>query len=153
MDTKYCKRCDQTLSISFFTPSKGRYDGLQAYCRECMKKYRLEHYQANKKQYYDRNDKAKARAREYVLELKNNTPCADCGVVYKDEPWLIDFDHLPEFTKVRSISQWVNGYGLTQSLRDEIAKCELVCLICHRRRTAERGKWKQNRLAHLLESH
>ena len=150
MDTKYCKRCDETLLVSEFTQSASRYDGLQAYCKNCMKEYRKEHYRANKKQYYDRNEKSKAKARQYVLDIKNTTACKDCGVVYKDEPWLVEFDHLPGFEKKRSISEWVNGYGLGQGLISELEKCELVCLICHRRRTAKRGGWKDNRLSHLL---
>lgn len=150
MDTKYCKRCDKTLAVVEFTISKSRYDGLQAYCRECMKKYRIEHYQANKKQYYERNNKSRAKAKQYILDIKNSTPCADCGVIYKNEPWLTEFDHLPDFIKISGIAKMVNDYGFGKKLTDELSKCELVCLICHRRRTAERGSWKLNRLEHLL---
>lgn len=142
---KYCKRCDSTMSVDMFSSNKSRYDGLQPYCRECMKKYRREHYHGNKEQYYDRNKVSQDKARAYVLKIKNSTPCTDCGEIYINEPWLVEFDHLPEHGKKRSISEWIHRYGMTQGLIDEIARCELVCLICHRRRTAARGGWRFDR--------
>lgn len=146
---KYCKRCDQTLPVDSFTPSKARYDGLQNYCRECMKKYRIEHYRANKEQYQNRNNKTYARLRDMVLDLKAG-PCVDCGVRYPGEPWLLEFDHLDASLKVNSISYFVAN-GSQKRLEGELAKCDLVCVVCHRRRTAQRGGWLDNRLAGVLD--
>lgn len=113
-----------------------------------MKKYRNEHYQKNKEAHYDRNNKNKAILRQYVLDIKNSTPCKDCGEIFPGEPWLTEFDHITD-GKVRSISEAIN-YGSKKSLEEEISKCELVCLICHRRRTAKRGGWIDNRHKHHL---
>lgn len=33
--SKYCPRCERTLSLSSFAKDRQRRDGLQAYCREC----------------------------------------------------------------------------------------------------------------------
>ncbi len=116
-----------------------------------MKKYRIEHYQANKPAHYARNNKARAISREYILNLKNTTPCADCEVIYIGEPWLTEFDHLPEFKKISGIAKLSNTNGLHKKLKEELKKCELVCVVCHRRRTAKRAGWVDNRLAYLLE--
>ena len=145
---KYCPRCEQTLSTDKFTKSAGRYDGLQAYCRECMKAYRLEHYRSNKQQYYNRNLKTEAKLREYVLEIKKN-PCMDCGITYQDEPWLMEFDHRVASDKLGLIAKFVKN-GSKRLLDEELAKCDLLCVVCHRRRTARRAGWVDNRLASVL---
>lgn len=139
---KHCNRCKQTLPKEDFTPSKSRYDGLQSYCRECMKKYRIEHYQNNKSQYYARNEITKATLKQFVVNYKNNNSCVDCKITYVDEPWLLEFDHLDD-TKLHNISQMWNR-GSLKLLKAEIDKCDLVCVVCHRRRTAKRGEWKSN---------
>lgn len=139
---KYCKRCDSTLPVEKFTKSVGRYDGLQAYCRECMKKYRIEYYRQNKESHQKRNKKKCRDLRNYILRIKETTPCTDCGVVYPEEPWLTEFDHVKEKTDI--ISRLVTS-GSLKRLQAELENCELRCLICHRRKSAERGEWRKNR--------
>lgn len=142
MSTKYCKRCDLVLPIDKFGTAKSRYDGLQTYCSECMKLYRIEHYNKNKQQYFDRNKKSVALRKQYILELKNLKGCTDCGIKYPGEPWLFDFDHLRD--KSKDVGKMARmGYSL-EVLKKEIEKCEIVCLICHRRRTAKRASWVEN---------
>ncbi len=147
--TKYCKRCDQTLSVDQFTKASKRYDGLQSYCSDCMKKYRIEHYKTNKQAHYDRNKKTQAILRDFVLSIKNN-PCMDCGIGYPDEPWLMEFDHRDSKIKKNIISYFVSN-GSMDRLVKELDKCDLLCLVCHRRRTAKRGNWIDNRLSYMLE--
>ena len=145
MDTKYCKRCDQTLSVDKFTKAKKRYDGLQPYCSECMKAYRREHYHANKKPYLDRAREQKKQAKKEIRWFKQTNPCTDCGVVYDKEPWLMDFDHLDAEEKLYNISRiYCRG---SKAIREELAKCELVCVLCHRRRSARRAGWE-----HLVDN-
>lgn len=110
---------------------------------------RREHYRNNKQQYFDRNDKNRAILRQYVLDLKNVTPCFDCGIIYPGEPWLTEYDHVRGEKKM-GIAAIVNR-GSMKALIEEIDKCELRCLICHRRRTAERGGWLDNRFSYLLD--
>ena len=146
---KYCKRCDLTLPIGAFSVASKRYDGVQAYCVECMKKYRIEYYQRNKASHVERNYKSRAKLRDYVLALKA-APCKDCGVCYPAEPWLMEFDHREPDKKTNSIFYFVTS-GSMRLLKEEVAKCDLVCVVCHRRRTAEYFGWLDNRLAHLLQ--
>lgn len=66
-----------------------------------------------------------------VNQIKNK-PCADCQDWF--EPYQMDFDHITD-NKVRNVSQMVAmGYSLGKILA-EIAKCEVVCANCHRKRT------------------
>jgi len=95
------------------------------------------HYESNKTVV-----KARAQAwkkeqsrklRELVRELKN-VPCTVCGVEYPGEPYLMDFDH-QRGDKDMTISMAVNRGWSEKRLLNEIEKCEVVCVICHRRRT------------------
>jgi hypothetical protein len=137
---KKCPRCKEFLDKSNFGINITKKDGLQAYCNECMKKYRLEHYRNNKEAHYIRNSKKRKIFSNYILSIKNNTPCKDCGIIYNDEPWLTEFDHISK-DKVSSVGK-LRLMGNFKKLKNEISKCELVCLICHRRRTAKRGLWR-----------
>lgn len=146
METKYCNRCEKDVPTSDFTKSKNRYDGLQVYCSECMRLYRREHYSNNKQQYKDRNLKTSLRLRQIVVDLKNSGSCKDCGIKYPNEPWLFEFDHRSSKTKINCIGRICDD-GSETKLLSELKKCDLVCLICHRRRTAKKFHWKENRYA------
>jgi hypothetical protein len=76
--------------------------------------------------------------REKLNELKN-APCAMCGDRY--EPWKMQFDHLNGFEKVDCISNLV-AKGSWQAALDEIAKCQLLCIGCHRKITKVRANGK-----------
>lgn len=132
MDVKkyYCKKCEKE---SEFTECKTRANGLQSYCRDCMKKYRIDHYKKNKSQYLERNRKNRDLIKLYYYEQKLNCKCAKCGVEYPNEPYLFDFDHLEDFEKKDSVSQLLS-YSIN-IVKKEIDKCQLLCVICHRRKT------------------
>ena len=142
-ETKYCKRCDSHLSRELFTESSARYDGLQSYCRECMKLYRKEYYERNKQSHLDRNKKSMARMRLFILERKSAS-CSDCGVTYPGEPWLMEFDHRQRSDKREEINMSLRS-GSMKRLIEELDKCDLVCVVCHRRRTAQSLEWSVNR--------
>lgn len=73
------------------------------------------------------------RNRAFLSELRQQ-PCADCGLA---DPVVMEFDHVPERgEKALNVSNLV-GAPKAKLLR-EIAKCDVVCANCHRRRTAAR---------------
>lgn len=106
------------------------------YCRPCHADYKREHYLANKQRYVDtaarRRERVVRDRVEYLIEFFKDNPCTDCG---ESDPLVLEFDHLGE-------KSFNVGKGLRdrnwQSVLDEIAKCEVVCANCHRRRTARR---------------
>ena len=105
-------------------------------CRPCRSAYGNEHYAANRERYI-----AQARERKQALALERTRyllgffrehPCVDCGEL---DPVVLEFDHLGD--KWFNIGQALS-YRRWETILEEIAKCEVVCANCHRRRTARR---------------
>jgi hypothetical protein len=69
----------------------------------------------------------------YLVSYLREHPCVDCG---ETDPLVLGFDHLRD--KKSSISKGLRDREW-QSVLDEIAKCDVVCANCHRRRTARRS--------------
>ena len=74
---------------------------------------------------------------EFLVAYLREHPCVDCGV---GDPIVLEFDHLRD--KKFSISSGLQDRNW-QSVLDEIAKCDVVCANCHRRRTAQRGGFRR----------
>lgn len=73
------------------------------------------------------------RRNQLLLARLKGEPCTDCGDTFRPEA--MDFDHV-RGVKVGNVSDMVGGS--TDALVAEIAKCELVCAVCHRIRTRDR---------------
>jgi hypothetical protein len=82
---------------------------------------------------------AKDRTRAYITAYLEANPCVDCG---ETDIVVLEFDHVgEEGTKEFNISDATRfGYGMPK-LKAEIAKCEVRCANCHRKKTYERGGW------------
>ena len=131
-----CCRCRKRKPGSAFAwrrKAKGQRD---TYCRPCRAAYKREHYLANKQRYIDQAREQKQRLMlertRYLLDYFSLYPCADCG---ESDPVVLEFDHLRD--KKFNIGSAL-PYRNWESVLDEIAKCEVVCSNCHRRRTAKR---------------
>ena len=72
---------------------------------------------------------------QFVRELKESTPCTDCGRFYPF--YVMDFDHIEE--KKYEIARIQRESRSLEVIKKEISKCELVCSNCHRMRT-----WNRN---------
>jgi hypothetical protein len=94
------------------------------------------HYYANREYYIKKSYKKRNELREWVYNLKKETPCMDCK---KSFPYYVmDFDHIKEQGyKINTISRLINT-GSIRQVKEEIEKCELVCANCHRIRTFSR---------------
>lgn len=91
------------------------------------------HYYKNKQSYLDKNKKYRLYIRNFIRNFKENVPCVDCGAKYPY--YVMDFDHLED--KKFNIS-YLSATGRIGTLKKEMAKCEIVCANCHRKRTYER---------------
>ena len=80
---------------------------------------------------------ARDRTRAYIKAHLEANPCADCG---EADTIVLEFDHIGDDTHF-NISDAVRvGYGMPK-LKAEMAKCEVRCANCHRKKTYERGGW------------
>lgn len=129
---KLCSKCKVEKSESEFY-SKGL-NRLQSYCKTCSKSYRAAHYKKNSKKYIKKMKDRRKSIRSHFKEVKSNTPCVDCDVIYPS--YVMQYDHLSN--KEGVVSQMVgHGYG-KETIQKEIDKCELVCANCHAIRTHAR---------------
>lgn len=82
---------------------------------------------------------ARDRTRTYIYDHLKTHPCVDCG---ETDPIILEFDHVGEAgTKEFNISDAARaGYGIAK-IKKEIAKCEVRCANCHRKKTYERSGW------------
>lgn len=135
MTKKVCTKCKQPKDLSEFHKDKSHADGLKFRCKECIREQQLGYLARTG--YKKRQLKQDDNVRKLVAYLKEH-PCVDCG---EDDIIVLEFDHLPEFTKSRDISNMMfNNWSVIMA---EIDKCEVCCANCHRRRTAQRAGWKK----------
>lgn len=99
-------------------------------------------YRKESDAFKDAHRKRVARNRAIVIEAKT-APCVDCGG--KFPPVCMDFDHREGETKIYGtkggVTRLVACGSAIETLKTEIAKCDLVCANCHRLRTAKREEW------------
>jgi hypothetical protein len=88
--------------------------------------------------YRDRNARRRAE-RIAVTRERKNRPCIDCGKLY---PYFVmEFDHRDGETKAFNIANAVGGMVGVARFLAELDKCDVVCCICHRLRSARRAGW------------
>jgi len=133
--TRRCSRCRQTLVLSAFNRHG---EGHQWWCRECFREYFRIRGDLHRKQSNDAHQRRRREARAFLRRYLSSHPCVDCG---ERDPVILEFDHIgPKRTNVGWLA--AAGCSVTGLLR-EIAVCEVVCVNCHRRRTASRdGSWR-----------
>ena len=128
-----CGRCHREKPFEEFAwrrKARGQRDN---YCRPCRAVYKREHYAANRRRYIEpaqRRKKIVAANARVPRRFSSRTSCVDCG---ESDPVVLEFDHLRD--KEFGIAQGLRDRDW-QSVLDEMAKCEVVCANCHRRRTA-----------------
>lgn len=136
MTTKRCVMCKVLLSTSEFNKKATSKDGLQPHCRECNRQASRAYYGRNRAKHKEDVKPYKRRYARRNLELALRHllthPCVDCG---EDDPVVLEFDHI-RGTKRDGIARLKAQPASAATLLAEIAKCEVRCVNCHRRRTA-----------------
>lgn len=137
-----CSRCHTEKPLEEFNRwTRGR-DGRQPYCRSCTSSY----YQANsikhKATVAARNRRVAEEINRLVYEYLLEHPCVECG---ESAPVVLDFDHV-RGVKVGNVCDLMRR-GRWSAVEAEIAKCEVRCANCHRRKTArELGYYRHGAL-------
>ena len=140
---KKCPSCDLVLDESKFN-WKIKNVKLASYCKECSRRYIRDHYQRNLKYYLNkakkRNLEVRQRIQEYLGAFLKKHPCVDCG---EKDILVLEFDHKDRSIKDDSVSRIIKRKLSFNTLVKEIAKCEIRCANCHRRKTErENNSWK-----------
>ena len=82
--------------------------------------------------------RARAETRGLLAAYLAENSCVDCG---EDDIRVLDFDHRPGVVKVAEVARMAMHGMSWRAIEAEIAKCDVRCANCHRRRTSERGSW------------
>lgn len=77
----------------------------------------------------------RAALRREINSYKESVGCKDCKMFYPH--YVLDFDHLDGSHKLGSINSLIKAVSF-DTVRKEMAKCEVVCANCHRERTHRR---------------
>jgi len=133
---KQCSTCKQWKPLEEFNRRSTSKDGRQWSCRDCNKAYHYKNFERHMAQIRARKRREIIANQRRLLAYFLEHPCTDCG---EADPVVLEFDHLRD--KTANINSLISGSW--RRIMAEIAKCEVVCANCHRRRTYERqGAWR-----------
>lgn len=115
-----------------------------SYCKSCSNSYHKEHYIRNRAKYIAKHTiyhkKIDAENRVFLVNYLTAHPCVDCG---ENDIRVLEFDHISE--KKHTISHMLADSVRWKLILLEIAKCEVRCANCHKRRTAQQFGWHRHK--------
>ena len=109
-----------------------------AYHREYYKKNRGRLYEVKRAGWYSRREEKL----KYVDSYLKDNACVDCG---EADPVVLEFDHRNPEEKHKCISKMTYSGHSLEALKAEIAKCDIRCANCHKRRTAKQFGWRKHK--------
>lgn len=137
---KKCRKCDEVKPFTEFYKANTKACGYGSYCKPCQRQhYKMRyHYRTKvlKREWQPFKTEYRDRNRILLTEYLKKHPCVDCG---EKDIRVLEFD--VRGRKRASVGLLANGGASVASIREEIAKCEIRCANCHRRRTAEQFGW------------
>jgi hypothetical protein len=136
---KRCGKCNKALPLEAFNPDQRTVNKVQSYCKACNYTNSREWKNKNKERTKKMDIKALNKLTDenilFVIQHKKKNGCIDCG---EKDPVVLECDHIPGRGKSGNISRLVRDASLNR-LKSELARCEIRCANCHRRRTTERN--------------
>ncbi len=147
--TRRCSRCGSIKPIDAFAFSDMMSRTRQSYCRPCHAAYRRAHYERNRAGYISREVARIRRYREEnrpkIREYLASHACVDCG---EADPVVLEFDHRDRASKSAAVAV-LAVQKVWRRVLEEIDKCDVRCVNCHRQRTAAQFHWtKRERSAY-----
>ena len=144
MLTKVCAGCAAEKDLESFNFKQKSFGTRQIRCRDCTRKQVQSQYNRHKEYYVKkaqlRTAANKALHREKLLLYLSVHPCVDCS---EADFVCLEFDHV-RGKKQGNIAEMVGDYAW-EKIEAEIAKCDVRCANCHRRKTAKQyGYWNQD---------
>lgn len=136
---KRCAKCLKELPLEAFNPDQRTIKKVQSYCKACNQANSSGWKKRNKERTREMNLKALNKLVDenimFVIQHKKKNGCIDCG---EKDPVVLECDHIPGRGKTGDICRLVRQANLDR-VKSELARCEVRCANCHRRRTAERN--------------
>ena len=137
--SKYCNRCDTTKPYEAFYKNKRKKDGLQGYCKLCMKKENQVNYQKHKKSWdkrsrgYQKTDKWKKYHTEWAMNKYNTNPehrqkCIKNAVKYERMKLDTDSTYKLIHNMRRRLRKAVKGYGDKYDTTMNLVGCNSIKL-------------------------
>lgn len=138
-----CARCGLEKPVEEFGFKVRERGSRLSYCRPCAIDYAHAHYIKNRPVYLRRaqeRNRVERNARWALLEeYLRSHPCVDCGT---DDLVVLEFDHRDRADKTDAISNLIRCGRSWTTVLAEIAKCDVRCVNCHRRRTSQQCGWR-----------
>ena len=110
--------------------------------RAQMRKYARSHYVLRPKEIRKKTN--------WQLRNEEITKRGECALhmqywncreyVIQGYEYLFDLDHIDRTTKVNTVSKM--KHAKQKDYLKELAKCQLLCVKCHRRKTVEQREWQ-----------
>lgn len=128
-----CSNC----KLPFERNTKGK----SSLCHPCKREYDRVWYAKNRDRLKERKretaTKRRELIREWITQYLLDHPCVDCG---EPDPVVLEFDHRGD--KNHNVADMPWSYGL-EAVRREVAKCDVRCANCHRRKTHQQQAMAQ----------
>lgn len=135
---KTCSTCGEPKSLEDFNRRASAPDGRQPRCRSCCREWYVKHRVAHIAAAQTRVRRVRLENQVHLADYFAENPCVDCG---EADIRVLEFDHRPGVLKIAEVTRMAVCGLNWNTIMTEIAKCDVRCANCHRRRTAERGRW------------
>lgn len=137
-DESYCGTCKTWKPKEEFNYRDVERGLLQYDCRDCQQGHRRNSYAKHRETAKAANaawmHEAVRVATDYVYNYLLAHPCIDCG---NSNILTLTFDHV-RGSKKGMLADMVSRGRSIETIKEEIAKCDVVCFNCHMRRERRR---------------
>lgn len=114
---KVCTGCNIPKEDNAFNKHR-KHEHLQSICKKCAK---------------DLGNRSRIRNRQFTKDYLSEHPCVDCG---QTDIVVLEFDHV-RGQKIKAVARMAQDAFSLESITNEIAKCDVRCANCHKKRHAK----------------